>query len=310
MNTPFVWQGREDQEEPGDSRRWHHRVRPFDSTSRQGVSLIGFAVDEGVRRNSGRPGAAQGPQALRAALANLSLRGEPALWDAGDIVCTDHDLPGAQQALAERVAQALSRESLPLVLGGGHEMAWGTFQGIVQSPLAERRLLVLNLDAHFDLRTAAHAHSGTPFRQMHDWCAQQGRRFHYCVLGISPFANTQALFDQAQRMGVHHCLDEHLQDRWQLHTAQEALAEYLDRCDAVYLTLCLDVLSGSVAPGVSAPAALGVPLAHIEQLVDQVLRSNRLVAADIAELNPPFDRDGQTARIAARLVARIARSRA
>ena len=79
MSAPFVWQGRIDTEEVGDSRRWHQCVQPFTPQSRSGVALIGFAVDEGVRRNGGRPGAAQGPAAARKALANLPILGEPAL---------------------------------------------------------------------------------------------------------------------------------------------------------------------------------------------------------------------------------------
>ena len=54
MGTPFVWQGRVDAEEIGTSSRWHLRVQPFTAASRGGVALIGFAVDEGVRRNGGR----------------------------------------------------------------------------------------------------------------------------------------------------------------------------------------------------------------------------------------------------------------
>jgi formiminoglutamase len=99
-NTAFAWQGRTDTEEVGDSRRWHHVVRPFDAASQGGVALIGFAVDEGVRRNGGRPGAAEGPRALRGALANLPVLGEPALWDAGDVDGRRHRLEDAQQALA------------------------------------------------------------------------------------------------------------------------------------------------------------------------------------------------------------------
>ena len=49
MSAPFVWQGRIDTEEVGDSRRWHQCVQPFTPQSRSGVALIGFAVDEGVR---------------------------------------------------------------------------------------------------------------------------------------------------------------------------------------------------------------------------------------------------------------------
>ena len=47
--------------------------------------------------------------------------------------------------------------------------------------------------------------------------------------------------------------------------------------------------------------------AHVETLIGQILASGRLVAADIAELNPGLDRDGLTAKVAARLMARMAR---
>ena len=75
----------------------------------------------------------------------------------------------------------------------------------------------------------------------------------------------------------------------------------------MYLTVCLDVLPAATAPGVSAPGVLGVPLAHVERLIYLVAGSGRLIAADIAELNPQADRDATTARVAARLVARIVR---
>jgi len=310
MNTvqTFEWKGRTDSEESGLSTRWHHVVRPFCAESHGGVALIGFAVDEGVQRNGGRAGAAAGPVALRAALANVPVSGEPPIWDAGDVTCLDEDMETAQAQLGQHVRTVLSQGGLPIVLGGGHEVAWGTFQGIVAAREDTSRLLIVNLDAHFDLRMAARGNSGTSFRQIHDWQNANGRPFNYRVLGISTFANAQALFDRAQVMGVRYWLDEQLQDSDGLAAAQTALAADLAQADAVYLTVCLDVLPGAHAPGVSAPSTLGVPLAQVERLMDQVLASGRVVAADIAELNPSQDRDGLTAKVAARLVARIARS--
>jgi formiminoglutamase len=315
--TPFTWQGRVDAEDSGDTTRWHQRMQPFTPDTHGGVTLLGFAVDEGVRRNGGRPGAAQGPHAIRQLLANLPVLGEPALHDGGDVhapATTEppadpafDPLAHAQAALAQRVAQVLRQGSLPVVLGGGHEVAWGSFQGLVQAHPEWQRVLVLNLDAHFDLREAAQANSGTPFRQVHDWCAAQGRPFVYRVLGISRFGNTQALFDRAERMGVRHWLDEALQTPADAHAALHALQADLDGADAVYLTVCLDVLPGGQAPGVSAPSALGVPLAVVERLIDGVLRSGKVALCDVAELNPTLDRDQLTARVAARLVARMAR---
>jgi formiminoglutamase len=302
-----VWRGRVDAEETGPSLRWHQRVRPFDAAARGGVALIGFAVDEGVRRNGGRTGAAQGPQAMRAALANLPLLGEPALFDAGDVGCAEGDLEAAQRQLAARVTRALEQRCLPLVLGGGHEVAWGTYQGIAAARPAGERLLIINLDAHFDLRRAERGNSGTPFLQIHDHRAARGQAFDYRVFGISRYANTEALFQRAEALGVGWRIDEVMQSPDGLAQAQASLAQDLAACDAVYLTLCLDVLPGATAPGVSAPAPLGVPMASVEALVDQIMGSGRVIAADIAELNPAFDRDGITARVAARLAARMAR---
>lgn len=305
--APSPWHGRLDPDESGSSLRWHQRVRPWHAQARGGVVLIGFAVDEGVRRNQGRPGAAEGPAALRRALANLPCHGEPALWDAGDLGCEHGALEAAQAALAMQVAQARRQGALPLVMGGGHEMAWGTFAGLVQDAPIPSRLLILNLDAHFDLREAPQANSGTPFRQIERWCAAHGRPFVYRVMGISRFANTEALFARAEATGTRHWLDEALQTPEGWAAASHALADELRVCDAVYLTLCLDVFSAAVAPGVSAPGVLGVPLAWVETVLSQVAASGKLWAADVAELNPGFDRDGQTARVAARLLARLAR---
>ncbi|MBS0293064.1 MAG: formimidoylglutamase [Proteobacteria bacterium] len=306
MTAPFVWQGRIDAEEAGDSRRWHQCVQPFTPESRTGVALIGFAVDEGVRRNGGRPGAAQGPAAARKSLVNLPILGEPALWDAGDVACEDGALDAAQAALARRVGQALAQGCTPLVLGGGHEVAWGTFQGVARARPGAR-ILIVNLDAHFDLRQAREGNSGTPFRQIHEHCAALGLPFEYRVLGISRYANTQALFDRADALRVRYVLDDALQTEAGVHAALADLAPDLLNCDAVYLTLDTDVLPAGVAPGVSAPAPLGVPLWCVEAVVDAVLASGKLVAADVAEFNPAFDRDGITAKVVARLAARIAR---
>lgn len=307
LGLTFAWQGRDDAEEPGDTRRWHHAVRPWNAHSAGGCALIGFAVDEGVRRNGGRPGAAEGPAACRKFLANMPLLGEPAVWDAGDVSCAEGQLEAAQARLATQVAATIRQGSLPLVIGGGHEVAWGTFQGLIQARPEVQRWLIINLDAHFDLRHADQANSGTPFLQIQALCQARGLPFVYRVLGISTYANTRALFDKAAALGVRHWLDEALQDATGLAQAQQQLALDLQACEAVYLTTCLDVLPGAQAPGVSAPAPLGVPLALVEAVLKQVLSSGKLAAFDVAELNPSFDRDGLTARIAARLVTKVAR---
>jgi len=69
------------------------------------------------------------------------------------------------------------------------------------------------------------------------------------------------------------------------------------------------VLPAAIAPGVSAPAAYGVPLETIQFVCDTVAASGKLAVCDIAELNPAFDIDNRTARTAARLIHRLVTKR-
>src|SRR5450830_623103 len=157
-----LWSGRLDHDSAGDTHRLHQIVQPFDHNIRAGAVLIGFACDEGVKRNHGRIGAAQGPDAIRRMLANLPVHRLEALADAGNIECLDGELEQAQQRLAAKVADVKAQGAFPLVLGGGHEVAYGTFLGVTRHfgrAMAQRKLLIINFDAHFDLRESDRASS-------------------------------------------------------------------------------------------------------------------------------------------------------
>ncbi|MDO5629984.1 MAG: arginase family protein, partial [Mobilicoccus sp.] len=199
-------------------------------------------------------------------------------------------------------AEQLDAHDLVVVLGGGHETAWGSYLGRTRARrLADARVGVLNLDAHFDLRTAERATSGTPFRQMAHADDQAGRPFDYTVIGIAEPSNTATLFDTADALGVRHVLDV---DATAAHLPQlqEIVADLIDRVDAIHLSIDLDVLPAATAPGVSAPAAYGVPVEVIEAVCRQVAASGRLALLDVVELCPRLDIDARTARTAARLI--------
>lgn len=303
---PSVWQGRIDALEGESGRRWHQAMRPLEATTPAGTTvLIGFACDAGVARNQGRPGAAEGPQALRRALRNLPLHDCTRLADAGDVVCIDDALEAAQDDLAAATAAQLDAGRFPLVLGGGHEVAFGSFSGLARHLAAREaspRIGIVNFDAHFDLRRDERATSGTPFRQIAEDCAARGWPYNYACLGVSRYANTQALFERARTLKV--LWREDMQCAAPETAA--ALADFVAGVEHVYLTVCLDVLPAGVVPGVSAPAARGVELAVLEPLVDAVCASGKVRVADLAELNPRLDLDGRSAAVAARLAARIA----
>ncbi len=312
---PTRWQGRLDAEEGPRARRWHQEVRPLVAGAAPGVALLGFACDEGVRRNQGRVGAAEGPPALRRALAGLAWHGGRPVHDAGDVLVDEEALEEAQAELGAHVARLLGEGHLPVVLGGGHEVAYGSFLGLAShlsgAPGASSRpprLGVINLDAHLDLR-AGRASSGTPFRQIAEGCAARGWPFRYLCLGVDEAANTAALLDTAARLGAAFRRDRDC-GAGRHAEVRGALAAFLELVDGVHLTVDLDALPGAVAPGVSAPAARGLPLEVAEAVVDDVLASGKLALFEVAELCPRLDEDGRTARVAARLVDQVARGAA
>ncbi|MDP3815509.1 formimidoylglutamase [Pseudomonas sp.] len=301
-----LWQGRVDPEM--DSPRWHQRIQPLAVDSQPGVALLGFASDEGVCRNHGRVGAANGPLAMRKALANLAWHRQGPAYDAGDVLCADGDLASAQARLGQNVCALLDAGHLPIVLGGGHEMAFGSWLGIAEhltgcsSKMAAPRIGIINFDAHFDLRDPAHAHSsGTPFAQIAEQCAARGWPFVYACLGVSRASNTRALFQRAAELNVLVREDREIRET-SLERLGAELQAFIAGCDAIYLTIDIDVLPACEAPGVSAPAARGVPLALLEPLLETVRDSGKLRLADLAELNPSHDIDSRTARVAARLI--------
>lgn len=104
--SPQVWQGRDDSAESSTAKRLFQTIqqREHFSPAPSGIALLGFECDEGVKRNQGRPGAAQAPDVLRGALANMaSHQGHVRLVDMGAIYVEGHALEAAQQALSEAI---------------------------------------------------------------------------------------------------------------------------------------------------------------------------------------------------------------
>ncbi len=310
-----IWQGRIDNKEHTLAPRWHQKIQAWDGTSdlNYNTTLLGFACDEGVSRNQGRVGACHGPEALRRAMANMAYFQTNHALDAGDILCEAQDLEQAQQQLANQVENILHHHGFPLVLGGGHEQAWGNFLGITQylsKTQANQQIGIINFDAHFDLRNPnPQATSGTPFRQIANYCEYNQKNFYYLVFGINPTANTAALFEFAKQHQVIWYNDIYctLSNMAKL---EAQLKIFLPLIDVLYLTICLDVFAANLAPGVSAPNAIGVDPVVVIHLVKAIktlckIHQVTIMVADIAELNPNDDINAMTAKLAARFVHEI-----
>lgn len=306
-----VWTGRVDSEDDYDAFRWHQWIEPLDLRGREvghtgtlGFALLGFCCDEGVRRNKGRQGAAQGPGGIRKALANLpcAFSSTVQLWDAGDILCVDGDLGASQEALAEAVFRIRTEGLFPLVLGGGHEVAFGHYRGHRRTLAEQERSIgIINFDAHFDLRPVKEeGSSGTMFRQIAREEQDAGRSFRYLCLGIQRSGNTVELFKTAETLGVTYFLAEDLAARKP--AVEQALEAFIRSCDQIYVTICADVFAAGLAPGVSAPQPCGLLGSEVLPYLRYILGKNKTVGFDIAEIAPPLAEGTITANLARELI--------
>lgn len=310
-----VWRGRIDG--GGETLRWHQAIKPLDLhenlTSSQpdhrSFALLGFCCDEGVRRNLGRTGAREGPAAIRKSLRNLCIHPDPAqtlLFDCGDVICSGEKLEAAQSMLGKKILQLLEAGYKPLVMGGGHEVAFGHFQGIY--PFVSQRsqsVGIINLDAHFDLRKYdEQGNSGTPFLQISSVVKADGEDFNYLVLGIEESGNTQDLFNRARELNVGWCPRNEVDVKGN-DSLIAAIDNFVSRVQNLYVTLDLDVINQAYAPGVSAPSPLGWTPEVILRSLQRIFSTEKVVSFDIAELNPSLDADARTARLAAGFIYEI-----
>jgi formiminoglutamase len=279
---------------------------PVTLSPRQPV-VIGFPQDEGVRRNFGRVGAAEAPREIRRWLYRLGPWDVPrgadltrlGVLDLGDLRC-DANLEASQQALGEIVAKVLAARAIPIVLGGGHETAFGHFLGYAasRSPVG-----IINLDAHLDVRPTldGSGHSGSPFRQALEFAAAPLRGDRYACLGVQPHSVGRDHLAYVLQRGATVRWCAQVRDSLGQHFDQER--ERLTRAGCpVYVSLDADVVHCADVPGVSAPNPLGLSGAELIACARLAGESPNVTSFDVVEINPAFDRDGQSARWAALVV--------
>ncbi len=306
--THDQWVGRPSNPDKGN-QYWHQEIKIVNLESETldaDMALLGYACDEGVRRNLGRIGAAQGPTSIRERLAKHPIHFDGRrIVDTGDVVCLRHAMELAQEMLADKVCRLLDAGVFPIVLGGGHDMAYGHFNGIKRFAKGEaKRVGIINFDAHFDLRPVEeNTNSGTPFSQIFAENQDGNIDVSYFAVGIQRQANTKELFQIAESPDIDYAVNfECESSNPEFGVLKAKLDAFIDKQDWVYITIDMDGFSSAYAPGVSAPSPLGFTPYFVFKMLRAILSSKKVVSCDLAELNPTLDRDSITANLAAKLV--------
>ncbi|WP_029329119.1 arginase family protein [Lentibacillus jeotgali] len=118
-----VWSGRVDDEADPATFRFHQMVQALGigeltGPVKNGFGIIGFASDEGVRRNKGRQGAAHAPDAIRRFLAKLPYLMDGETIDTGNVHCEGEALEMAQAELGRHIKTIFQAGATPIIFSG------------------------------------------------------------------------------------------------------------------------------------------------------------------------------------------------
>jgi formiminoglutamase len=256
------------------------------------IVILGCPQDEGVQRNGGRPGAATAPDEIRRCLYKLAWNSpESTLFDLGNtqIQSTLEDTHALHQQVVENV---LHNGKILIVLGGGNDLSYPDCAGLAAlypDPLA------LNIDAHFDVRADDPRNSGTPYRQLLEENLLLAERFY--EMGSQPQANSQVYKNYLAEKGVRVHDLESLR-RAGISTMFRAILNESDS-EAIFWGFDMDSVRASDAPGVSAPSPIGLTGEEFCKIAAIAGEDSRSKILEITEVNPRYDIDARTSRLAA-----------
>jgi ornithine--oxo-acid transaminase len=269
------------------------------------VRILGVASGLGAESS----GCADGPAQLRLAGVDAQLAGQ---W--GETLHPDPapDEPASaavcrlSDRLARAVAGAMRDGATPLVLGGDHSAAMGTWRGVAEA--ARGPVGLIWIDAHLDAHTPETSHTG----RLHGMplaallgqggdalCVEHAALApeHVCVIGVRSFEPEEAALLAA--LGVRVYPMREIAQRGLETVLDEALARVRRGTVGYGVTLDLDAIDPADAPGVTTPVARGLRAAALVPALAALAREARPLAVEIAEYDPHRDRDGATARLVA-----------
>lgn len=222
------------------------------------------------------------------------------------------------EALAREVEAVLQAGNFPLVVGGDHSCAIGTWSGVHRALAARGALGLIWIDAHMD----SHTFDTTPSGQIHgmplaallghgdaaltsiEGTAPKLLPAHVCLIGVRSFEAGEAAL--LQRLGVRVFVMDEVRRRGLAAVFDEALAIVKTGTAGYGISIDLDALDPEEAPGTGTPVPGGLKRAELAAALARVADDPAFVAMEIVEYNPRRDHGRVTAEAAGALVDAIA----
>jgi formimidoylglutamase len=259
-----------------------------------------------------RSGSRHGPDAVRQALmyfTTYSSRDRRAMTafraaDIGDVQVVLTDMESTFKRITQTVRTLVTKGIVPVMLGGDHSIAFPNLRGVIEAMGPGKKLGVIHFDAHHDLRKAhlGAESSGVPFRKTLEMPGTLLEGRNLVQIGMAEFTNSPQLDDYAKEMGVTVIPGLEVRERGMAAVVDQALRIAGDGTDAIYLSVDIDVLDHSQAPGTAAPNPFGLSAHDVQYAMRKIGASGKLIGADLVEISPPFDPRNITGSTGASLI--------
>jgi agmatinase len=275
------------------------------------AAILGAPFDGGT---SHRPGARFGPQAIRLTdylphdgqRPSLALGLDPlvelGVVDLGDVEMPSGDTERSLAALEARVTEVAGAGVVPVILGGDHTIALPDVTGVARH-VGWGRVAVVHFDAHADTGDtqmgSLYGH-GTPMRRLIESGACRGDRF--LQIGLRGYWPEPATLDWMAERRMRSFEMAEVVARGLDAVLDEALAIAMDDCDAVFLSIDVDVVDPGSAPGTGTPEPGGLTSRQLLDAVRAIAMRVPLCGLDVVEVAPPYDHAEITAYLANRVV--------
>jgi agmatinase len=279
--------------------------------SSAGAVIIGAPFDGGT---SHRPGCRFGPQAIRVTdyLPHDGMRPSLALGvdalldlsvvDLGDVEMPSGDTEKSLRRLEERVTAVAMAGVVPVVLGGDHTIALPDVTGVARH-VGWGRVAVIHFDAHADTGDSQmgslYGH-GTPMRRLIESGACRGDRF--LQIGLRGYWPEPATLEWMAEQGMHSFEMSEIGSRGLDDVLDEVISIAMNECDAVFLSVDVDVVDPGSAPGTGTPEPGGLSSRQLLDAVRRIAMETPVGGVDVVEVSPPYDHAEITAYLGNRIV--------
>lgn len=263
--------------------------------------LLGIPDHQGVMNVGGRIGAASGPDSFRKSFKKLKSKNSvhTLCADLGNLSGISENISQNHRLAADWIRDSHSKHGISVVVGGGHDHGYSHLWGIKDSlPKKNARVGCINIDAHLDVRKPEPViTSGSPFFLAIETGVIEPKNL--IEFGIQSHCNGPELWEYVGKKRVPVIPMEKLRRGKAVAAFELALKGLQLRCDAVVISFDLDAVCEAASPGVSAPQSEGFQASEIIEMMEIAGNQKKVVSLGIFELNPLFDFDEKTARLAA-----------